>query len=109
MALPTWKDGFSASDPALDRHHKKLVDLINQLHDAMKEGRGRFAFGDVLSQLAGYAKTHFADEEKRMLACKYGGYAAHKHVHGTSAGHGAEMLRKVDSGSLSVNGEALKA
>jgi hemerythrin len=41
MALLPWNQGFSVSIKKFDDQHKQLVNLINQLHGAMKVGKGR--------------------------------------------------------------------
>ena len=63
MALIAWNDSYSVKVKQMDEQHKKLVEMINQLHDAMKVGQGKQVVGDVLNALVSYTKTHFASEE----------------------------------------------
>lgn len=45
MPLMTWNDNeFSVNIKELDTHHKRLFDLVNDLHDTMKQGKA----GDTL-------------------------------------------------------------
>jgi len=70
MTLITWSDNYSVKVKEIDNQHKKLADLINQLHDAMKEGKGKEIIGNVLNELVNYTVYHFGYEEK--LFDKYG-------------------------------------
>jgi hemerythrin len=40
MALVVWTEQLSVGIKEIDYQHKKLVDLINELNDAMRTGTG---------------------------------------------------------------------
>lgn len=81
MAFITWKDSYSVNVKDIDTQHKKLIDMINSLHDSMKEGKGKEAIGGLLKELITYTKNHFAQEEQ--LFDKYGYFETlvHKRQH----------------------------
>lgn len=81
MALLTWNEGLSVKVSQFDREHQELVNLINKLHDAMKEGQGKQVIGSVLNGLISYTKAHFAAEERLMKAHGYPLYEKHKREH----------------------------
>lgn len=81
MALLDWNDKFSVTIRKFDDQHKKLVGMVNQLHDAMKVGKGREVLGDILQSLAQYTITHFGDEEQLMKLHNYPEYEEHKKEH----------------------------
>jgi hemerythrin len=81
MPLFIWKDSYSVNIKEFDDQHHKLIEMINTLHDAMSSGKGVQVMGGVLDDLAKYTATHFAAEEKVMLAHNYPGYLAHKMEH----------------------------
>ena len=81
MALLTWSDKFSVQVRQFDEEHKQLMNLINQLHDAMKAGQGKQVIGDVLNGLIEYTRRHFAAEDRLMKAQGYPGYENHKKEH----------------------------
>jgi hemerythrin len=81
MALLTWSDKFSVQVRQFDEEHKQLMNLINQLHDAMKTGQGKEVIGDVLKGLITYTQNHFAAEERLMKAHGYPAYGNHKKEH----------------------------
>uniref|UniRef100_A0A831UAW2 Bacteriohemerythrin n=1 Tax=Geobacter metallireducens TaxID=28232 RepID=A0A831UAW2_GEOME len=81
MALITWSDTLSVKVKQFDDQHKKLVDMVNQLFDAMKTGKGNQVMGDILKQLIAYTQTHFAAEERLMKQYGYPDFEAHKKEH----------------------------
>ena len=81
MAIMEWGPTLSVKVKKFDDQHKKLVDLVNQLHDAMKAGQGNVALGSVLQSLISYTATHFKDEEQVMQANGYPDLARHKSEH----------------------------
>ncbi len=88
MPLITWNDRLSVGYQPIDDQHRRLVELINQLHDAMTQGKGHESLGKTLDGLVDYTQTHFASEEAMMQACGYSGYAGQKAQH-------VELTRKV--------------
>jgi hemerythrin len=81
MALITWNDNYSVQVKQFDDQHKKLVGMVNDLHDAMKVGKGKEVVEKVLAGLILYTKSHFADEEKLMKLHNYPGYEEQKKEH----------------------------
>ena len=66
---------------AMDAEHKKLVSLMNQLHNLAKTGAPRGRAEMVLEELGSYTVKHFADEERHMQNIKYPGFATHQQIH----------------------------
>jgi hemerythrin len=99
MALIEWNPAFSVKVKKFDDQHKKLVDLINELHDAMKAGEGNTLLGSVLQSLITYTGTHFSDEIKLMQANSYPELAKHKAEHDKFVAQVLEMQQKFQSGN----------
>jgi len=81
MALMAWNTTLSVKVKQFDDQHMKLVDMVNDLHDAMKEGKGNVVLGKILNGLISYTATHFAAEEKLMAQHVYPDAVAHKREH----------------------------
>lgn len=81
MALFIWNDSYKTGINTIDTQHKKLVDLINELHDAMTKGQGNQALGKILNELVNYTVTHFSTEERLMKQAGYADFDAHKKIH----------------------------
>jgi hemerythrin len=80
-ALFEWSDSYSVKVKALDNQHRKLFDLINELHTAMKAGRGKVAAGEILRRLIDYTVYHFSAEEKLMEKHAFPELVAHRTEH----------------------------
>ena len=81
MALLTWDDSYSVGVAEIDKQHKRLFDLINDLFDAMKVGKAKDVIEKVIKELANYTVYHFGYEEKYFDQFGYSETAAHKKEH----------------------------
>ena len=81
MALFTWKDSYSVSVEKFDDEHKKLVSLINDIHDATCKGQARESLGKAIDFLVEYVDFHFSNEEKVFQEIGYPEYEQHKAIH----------------------------
>src|SRR6266511_2616942 len=88
MPLLTWDSKYSVKVKQFDAQHRKLFDLLNDLHDGMKAGQGRSMIGDVVAALIEYTASHFATEERIMKDNAYPEYEQHKKEH-------TELITKV--------------
>lgn len=88
MALMEWDNSLSVGVAQFDGEHMQLVAMLNSLHDAMKQGKGKERILPLLEELMKYTEKHFANEEKAMLQHKYPNYEIHKKEH-------AELVKAV--------------
>jgi hemerythrin-like metal-binding protein len=82
MPFMTWNDKLSVGIAVIDEDHKKLVAMINELYDGIREGHGREALGGIFDRLIDYTRYHFAREEKLFDETAYSGAKKHKKEHG---------------------------
>lgn len=61
--LAKWQPGYSVFVRELDEHHKKLIDLLNELYDAYLQDVHKDKVGEIIIQLKQYALNHFDLEE----------------------------------------------
>lgn len=80
---------MSVGDPEFDTHHQKLISYINQLFDAMHEGKGRSVIGDILKNLYDYTVFHFIKEEEKLEKINYPKLEEQKKAH-------ANFVSKID-------------
>ena len=64
MALIQWDDSLSVKVVEIDRQHQQLIEMINDLNNAMSHGKGKAVLGKIINGLVNYATTHFITEEK---------------------------------------------
>jgi len=76
-----WSDAYSVKIGVMDTQHKVLVELINELHQAMVTGRGKEHLGGILSNLIKYTKSHFSAEEGLMQSNQYPESTRHRAEH----------------------------
>jgi len=81
MPLLEWSDDYSVGVGELDAHHRKLLDLLNKLHDAMLSGKAKSVIGEILRELTDYTVYHFQEEEKLMEKVEYSELEEHKKAH----------------------------
>jgi len=69
----SWDSRYSVGDATLDRQHKKLLNLCNQLAICASDSSAHSdaLFREILDELSAYAKEHFATEEALLKACDY--------------------------------------
>ncbi len=81
MSLLKWSNFFSTGIEEIDNQHKKLLELLNELHDGVLNNKGDDAINSVLPKLLAYTKEHFVFEEKFMIESEFPGYDKHFQKH----------------------------
>jgi len=102
MPLMNWSDKLSVGVKALDEDHKKLVGMVNQLHEGLVAGHGREVLAKILDGLVSYTKVHFAREEKYFLESGYPGAALHKKEHDHLTQQVLDVQKKYKEGTSST-------
>ena len=107
MALLNWVEDYSVKINGIDSQHKKLVDQINSLHEAMKAGKGKEVLTGTLNELISYTSYHFSTEEKLMQQNNYPGYGQHKSEHDEFTKKVIDFNEKFKSGSVFISQEVI--
>ncbi len=107
MAM-TWKDSYSVGVAEIDRQHKKLIDMINTLHQAMSQGKGKQVVNAVLADLANYCATHFRQEEKFMADAGYPELDAHREKHQKMTQKVLALQADVKAGKATITMEVMR-
>lgn len=102
MALFKWNDTLSVRVGAFDIHHRKLIDIMNELHDFMLNGRPQEIIEKTLTELLNYTKYHFEEEERVMQAHNFEGYSEHKAEHDTFVAKINECMNTYKTSPLSL-------
>jgi hemerythrin-like metal-binding protein len=88
LAYFQWDERLSVGHRGIDNDHQRLVQLIDQLHEAMSQGRGKAGLTKTLDELIAYTRDHFAREEAEMKRIGYAATDAHRAEH-------AKLVREV--------------
>ena len=98
MALFEWTIDLSVGIEEFDSHHKRLVHLINTLHESLIKGQETEATGEVLTELSNYTIYHFFAEEDAMELHKFPGRIEHRDEHILMTDKTITFLRDYDAG-----------
>jgi len=103
MAFFNWEDRFSVGIAEIDMQHQKLVQMLNELYDAMKAGKGNEMVGKILGDMIQYTAGHFATEERYMKLHDYPDFAAHKKEHDTLTQQVLDLQKQFKSGQAALS------
>lgn len=81
MPLLAWRDALSVGDPGIDGDHKKLIQFVNDLQDAIDGRKSDRVVGKIILELVQYTKDHFTREEAVMKGAGYPDYERHRSIH----------------------------
>ena len=107
MALMTWSEQLSVNIKQVDSQHMKLVELLNNFHDAMKVGKGREAMGKTFSELLEYTSYHFVTEEDIMKKHGYPAFPAHKKEHEALTKKVADLSERFSRGEAIISADTM--
>lgn len=78
-----WDPSFSVNNEDIDNHHKKLINIFNEMASLIENEQDTPLFSTikVISELNIYAIFHFKEEEKLMEEADYPDLENHKAIH----------------------------
>ena len=81
MNLIAWNSRLETGHPQIDEQHRKLLGLVSDLHDSIKQGKEFEEILESLSHIADFTVAYFAMEEALMAKCDYSGARSHIEIH----------------------------
>lgn len=108
MAYFDWNDSYSVGVKEFDDHHKRLIELINKLNEAMVAGKASQEVGVVIDELLKYTNFHFAAEEARMAQHGYPALRTQKTEHEALKARVVTFREKVLKSQVGVSIEVSK-
>jgi hemerythrin-like metal-binding protein len=79
--LIEWKDRYSVGNDGIDDDHKKIIEIINNLHSNLKNFSEQDVIKDIIARLFEYTQYHFAREESILEKANYPDLEKHRAVH----------------------------
>lgn len=107
MPLLDWTDSMNIGIASIDRQHKKLASLINDLNEAVVAGKGDQVYDALFNELVDYFSTHFSTEEGLMIEHDFPDYETHRFLHQGFISKVRELRSMANSGEKRVSEEAL--
>ncbi len=98
-----WGPDFETGLKSIDEQHRKLVDMVNTLYDAMQQKKGKEVLGRLLDELIDYTVYHFGTEEEYFKRCDYPEAASHKKIHEGLASKVMDFKEKFQKGEAMLS------
>ncbi len=99
MALIVWEQRLETGHAAIDDQHRSLVEILNRLHLAMKQGKGKPELEGILVFLQDYTVSHFAMEEGLMDRHGYSRAGQHRQQHAGLLAQVADLVVRYQGGN----------
>jgi hemerythrin len=93
-----WTNQLSVGIEVIDSQHRRIVDYINLLDDALSNGHTRKDIGILINDLVDYTISHFGFEESLQDEAAYPFIKAHKKVHVLFTKRVADFQARFDNG-----------
>lgn len=103
MAFMDWSDSYSVGVSEMDLQHRKLVEILNRLHEAMTGGKVGEVIESVLKELVDYTQCHFKSEEQLMQRIGYPKFQQHKALHESLVAEVRKAIADVQAKKTSVS------
>lgn len=97
-----WSDSLSLGIESIDDQHRKLVNMINALQEAIDQAETDQVLIDIFDGLAVYTDKHFSYEEQLFEAHGYHEHEAHQREHKVLRDQVLTLKRRFESGELLV-------
>jgi len=97
-----WGEELELGVKMFDEQHKKLVQLINQLYNGVRDGKGQDFLGGILNELVQYTVYHFNSEEEMFAKHGYENQRQHIQIHENLKSTVGELKQKLESGEAVI-------
>jgi hemerythrin len=107
MPFITWNDKYSVGIKNIDNQHQRLVEILNELHEAMKNGKGKEIIHSTIDKLVDYTVYHFSLEEKYLNQYSYPEFKKHQATHQEFVNKIKEYQTSITNGTTPVTIELI--
>jgi len=98
MPIVTWCDEFNINVVEIDMQHRKMLELVNNLHSSVEARIDKNILRNLLVELVEFTRMHFATEEKLMKKYDYPGFEEHREEHRILLQHMDDLATAVSGG-----------
>ncbi len=98
MTLIEWSEKLAVGVGEMDSQHKKLIDMINKVHELIEQGKGEEAREFFINEITRYLEEHLKAEEEFMKSINYPEFERHKQAHDNFRKVMSEFIPKIKEG-----------
>jgi len=98
MPIVSWSDEHSVNVEEIDIQHKKIIELVNNLHSSVENSVDKTELENLLIKLVEFTHKHFAYEEKLMKTHAFPSYKKHRKEHKMLLHHLDNLVAGVSNG-----------
>ena len=96
-----WSEEYAVGIESIDREHRVLFDLYNELRGSILRGESRSMTAAKLEMLGEFTEKHFGDEEQLMAESGYPRLEEHRALHQQLSRQVQEMQERFrDTGNI---------
>ena len=106
--LMPWGRRLALGIPEVDKQHKELVSMVNELHRAMRMKMGSQEAGSILTRLANYTVYHFEYEETLFDTHGYPETLDHKKRHKDLVAEVLAFSKEFEQGRAALSMDLMK-
>jgi hemerythrin len=108
MGIFAWDDKYLVGIREIDEQHRRLVRMINDLHEAMVADRGQQALREVVGRMVDYTGYHFSTEEALLKRHGYPQFDAHRHEHDLFTAKAHELQERLEKSGFVLSLEVIR-
>jgi diguanylate cyclase (GGDEF)-like protein/hemerythrin-like metal-binding protein/PAS domain S-box-containing protein len=97
-----WKEEFLSGHSGIDKEHKDIFLLANQLLKALSHQVDVVQLRHLLDRLFKHLQTHFQHEESVLEKIAYPQFSRHQHQHQQLIAEAVELLGEFDNGNIEI-------
>jgi len=98
MPIFNWSEEYNVNVDKIDKQHRHLLLLVNNLHAAVEARIDKEELKTMLIELVEFTHTHFATEEQLMSKYNYPAQKAHHKEHKMLLKHLKDLVAGVSKG-----------
>jgi hemerythrin len=103
MPVLEWDSSLETGNAVVDRQHKELIKMVNDLHQAIIAQKTNEVLFSTLEKLAEYTIEHFKTEEALMTSKHYPNFDRHKQRHDELAKQATQIIADYKDGKYTLS------
>ncbi len=107
MSFVEWSPDLSVGIDFMDADHRRLMELVTELHDLVEAGQAQTAAMEKLDELVDFTQQHFRLEERLMEENDYDGFEQHRQGHELLLQDVADLRQHLEAEGQSAEPEVM--